>query len=85
MSSAKADTDALRYEDECEWCEQTATIKDHEVYESRLISGPERVFRLEYGRVCVGCWDDIIQQWQSSGELHKPMSSFAPHRSDKTQ
>lgn len=76
MSATDQDSAALRYEGECIWCEQTGTIKGHEVYSNFIAAGPSGPLHIPYDKVCVSCWDDIREQWEQNGELSKPLTAF---------
>lgn len=63
--------------DRCIWCEQDRDLVDKEYADAFLAVSPDGdVLHMTYGVVCGECWDNIREQWETMGDLSKPLASY---------
>lgn len=60
----------------CRWCGEVRELVDR-LGTSYLVVGPDGgVLSVPFGEVCKECWDTILEQWSSTGELSRPLTSY---------
>jgi hypothetical protein len=61
----------------CDWCGESDPDWFRVKADSHLLAAPEGAcLHIRDQQVCEGCFEDIREQWEESGDLTRPLAAY---------